>query len=77
VTFKANGTTVNSTGRKVSLFAFGPEYTGYFGENYYISISPSLTVVAHLSTSFNKDSGSNAPTWSSRSATIAFSATYN
>src|SRR5438105_2619430 len=36
-----------------------------------------LGVVAHLSTSFNKDSGSNAPTWSSWSGTIAFTATYN
>jgi len=112
-TFKSNGTTVNNTDGKVSLFALGPEYTGYFGENYYFSVSPSLTrvrfeangqssdtnvgfglrgaigkewwagdhwglgVVAHLSTSFNKDSGSNAPTWSSWSGTIAFTATYN
>jgi len=112
-TFKSNGTTVYNTDGKVSLFALGPEYTGYFGENYYFSVSPSLTrvrfeangqssdtnvgfglrgaigkewwagdhwglgVVAHLSTSFNKDSGSNAPTWSSWSGTIAFTATYN
>jgi hypothetical protein len=97
----------------VTLFAVGPEYTAYSKENFYFSISPSLTrvhfsgntgsadtdwgfgmraavgkewwvgdhwglgLVGHLSASFNKDTGSNAPTWSTFGATIAFSATYN
>jgi hypothetical protein len=36
-----------------------------------------LGVVGHLSASWNQDSGSGSPTWSTWAATIAFSATYN
>jgi hypothetical protein len=36
-----------------------------------------LGVVGHVSTSFNQDQGSGAPTWTSWAFTIAFSATYN
>jgi len=106
------GSTGTSNG-SISLFALGPEYTVYSKENYYFSISPSLSrlstessgssgdtnwgfalrtavgkewwvsdhwglgVASHFSMSFNEDSGSNPPTWSTFAFTVAFSATYN
>jgi hypothetical protein len=108
----SGGLSGNANG-DVTLFAVGPEYTIYTGQNVYFSFSPSLTrvhveangnsgdtdwgfgmraavgkewwvgdhwglgVVGHLSASFNKDTGSSAPTWSTWGGTIAFTATYN
>jgi hypothetical protein len=107
-----SGLSSNLDGR-FDLFSLGIEYTAYSKQNFYISISPSLTrarvegngsssdtkwgfgarvgvgkewwasdhwglgAVAHVSASFNEDSGSNGPTWTTWATTIAFTATYN
>jgi hypothetical protein len=47
------------------------------GKEWWASDHWGLGLVAHLSMSINKDSGSNAPTWTSWAMTVAFSATYN
>jgi hypothetical protein len=47
------------------------------GKEWWVGDHWGLGLVGHLSASWNKDSGSNSPTWNTWGATIAFSATYN
>jgi hypothetical protein len=50
----ANGTTISTTDSSLSLMGVGPEYTYYTAQNFYFSLSPSLT---HISTSSGSQSG--------------------
>ncbi len=47
------------------------------GKEWWVGDHWGLGLVGHLSASWNKDSGSSSPTWTTWGATIAFSATYN
>src|SRR5476649_479936 len=56
---------------------FGYGLRASFGKEWWASESWGLGVAAQVSVSVNQDSGTNAPTWTSWGATVAFSATYN
>jgi hypothetical protein len=56
---------------------FGFGLRAGLGKEWWVSDHWGLGLVGHVSMSFNQDSGSSPPTWTSWAFTCAFSATYN